>query len=220
VKGLSIGFDTVKDAMDGTIRRLKEIRLWEGSIVTFPMNEKAQITSVKARRELKEDFDTEFAEIQLQDQMYQMWIALRNALCSIPWGDGTRDDKIAASQASIDQFASVYMEFIPAYIDWLTEEYGDMNYYGKTPAEQKAARERKAGRTLSDATRKTIGEAIDHQKKSNDILTTLCMEEADVDPDDTSASKAAVTRNPESAAIDHSAANKLIDEMRTLIPAA
>ena len=35
VKGLSIGFDTIKDAMDGAVRRLKELRLYEGSIVTF-----------------------------------------------------------------------------------------------------------------------------------------------------------------------------------------
>ena len=125
VKGLSIGFDTVKDAVDGAVRHLKEIRLWEGSIVTFPMNENALITSVKARRaarmEAKADFSTEYAEIQLQDAMYQMWIALRYALSSIPWSDMERDEKIAASAASIEQFTAAYMEFIPAYIDWLTE---------------------------------------------------------------------------------------------------
>jgi len=47
VRGLSIGFDTVKEVLDGGIRRLKELRLYEGSIVTFPMNEAAQITIVK-----------------------------------------------------------------------------------------------------------------------------------------------------------------------------
>jgi HK97 family phage prohead protease len=49
VKGLSIGFDCLKDAMDGSVRHLKEIRLWEGSIVTFPMNAAALVTTVKAR---------------------------------------------------------------------------------------------------------------------------------------------------------------------------
>ena len=91
VRGLSIGFDSVKDSVEDGVRLLKEIRLWEGSIVTFPMNEAAIITSVKARREAKADFDTEFAEIQLQDAMYQMWIALRSALCLDPLvGDGAR----------------------------------------------------------------------------------------------------------------------------------
>ena len=49
VRGLSIGFDTVKDAMDGAVRHLKEIRLWEGSIVTFPMNPAAMVTTIKQR---------------------------------------------------------------------------------------------------------------------------------------------------------------------------
>lgn len=48
IKGLSIGYDVIRDAMDGKVRRLKELRLWEGSIVTFPMNEAAMVTSVKS----------------------------------------------------------------------------------------------------------------------------------------------------------------------------
>ncbi len=100
VRGLSIGFDTVKDAVDQGVRHLKEIRLWEGSIVTFPMNEMAQITSVKARKEAKADFTTEYAEIQLQDAMYQMWIALRYALTSIPWSDKANLEGVDAVRAA------------------------------------------------------------------------------------------------------------------------
>jgi HK97 family phage prohead protease len=48
VKGLSIGFESVKDSVENGVRHLKEIRLWEGSIVTFAMNEMAQILQVKA----------------------------------------------------------------------------------------------------------------------------------------------------------------------------
>ena len=48
LKGLSIGFETIKSAFNGDVRELSEIRLWEGSIVTFPMNEAAAVTSVKA----------------------------------------------------------------------------------------------------------------------------------------------------------------------------
>lgn len=48
VRGLSIGYRAVKDEMDGAFRRLKEIRLYEGSVVTFPMNTLATITTVKA----------------------------------------------------------------------------------------------------------------------------------------------------------------------------
>jgi|SRR5579872_2489548 len=51
VKGLSIGFLSVKDTVDGGIRRLKEIKLIEGSVVTFPCAETALITSVKNKQD-------------------------------------------------------------------------------------------------------------------------------------------------------------------------
>lgn len=46
--GLSIGYRTIKEQWDGEIRRLKEIQLYEWSPVTFPANELATYTSVKA----------------------------------------------------------------------------------------------------------------------------------------------------------------------------
>ena len=48
IKGMSIGFETIKEAWEKDIRRLKEIRLWEISLVTFPMNPLAQVTNIKA----------------------------------------------------------------------------------------------------------------------------------------------------------------------------
>jgi HK97 family phage prohead protease len=50
VNGLSIGFVTREDSFDRVsgIRTLKKIDLWEVSIVTFPANPAAQISSVKS----------------------------------------------------------------------------------------------------------------------------------------------------------------------------
>lgn len=48
VKGLSIGYDTIQSTYDGDIRHLTELRLWEISCVTFPMNQSAQVSDVKA----------------------------------------------------------------------------------------------------------------------------------------------------------------------------
>jgi uncharacterized protein len=48
VKGLSIGYDTIQSTYDGDIRHLTELRLWEISCVTFPMNQSAQVSAVKA----------------------------------------------------------------------------------------------------------------------------------------------------------------------------
>jgi uncharacterized protein len=48
VKGLSIGYDTLQSTYEGDVRHLTELRLWEISCVTFPMNESAQVSAVKA----------------------------------------------------------------------------------------------------------------------------------------------------------------------------
>jgi uncharacterized protein len=47
IKGLSIGYDTVQQDFKDGIRYLTELKLWEGSVVTFPMNEMATVTSIK-----------------------------------------------------------------------------------------------------------------------------------------------------------------------------
>ncbi len=127
VKGLSIGFESIKDAIESGVRQLKEVKLYEGSIVTFPMNTQALIQTVKARRELKDDFNEELSDIQLRDAGYQMICALQYALGGIPWTAGlTREQKIAAAEASLQQFADAWMMYLPAYLDWLTEEYGQI----------------------------------------------------------------------------------------------
>lgn len=48
VGGLSIGYRTVKAEPDGNVRLLKQVELFEVSPVTFPMNDRAKISSVKA----------------------------------------------------------------------------------------------------------------------------------------------------------------------------
>lgn len=49
-KGQSIGYTTLQDHVDKStgLRHLKELRLWEGSQVTFPANDLADISGVKS----------------------------------------------------------------------------------------------------------------------------------------------------------------------------
>ncbi len=49
--GMSIGYDVLAAEPEGRINHLKELKLWEVSIVTFPANERAGVTSVKALEE-------------------------------------------------------------------------------------------------------------------------------------------------------------------------
>ena len=48
IKGMSIGYDTVQSGYVGDIRHLTELKLWEVSIVTFPMNEMAVVSGIKS----------------------------------------------------------------------------------------------------------------------------------------------------------------------------
>jgi len=173
VKGLSIGFESVKDAVEGGVRKLKEIKLYEGSIVTFPMNEMALITSVKARLEKKDDFNEELAEIQLQDARYQLLQALSCALSSVVWADATRDEKLALSDLILQQFSDAWSNFIPDYLDMLTETYGAMETWNQKRFEKKA------GRMISAASKDTLMTACSQIKSGHDAILALAQDEAD-----------------------------------------
>ena len=48
VRGMSIGFQTVRDEISNGVRQLQELKLFEVSLVTFAANEMATVTSVKS----------------------------------------------------------------------------------------------------------------------------------------------------------------------------
>jgi Escherichia/Staphylococcus phage prohead protease len=248
IKGLSIGYDTIKDSIDSGVRHLKELRLWEGSIVTFPMNELAIVTDVKGlkRATKAEDFNTELAEIQLSDMHYQMMSALYSSLSQLTWSsDLSKEDKIATCQTICEQFSAAYMEFYPVYLEYLEQEYGGMEYMSRRQImQQKAAQmlsrtfpETKEGRKFSSDTLETlqgahghVKEMMDHCKSLDDTFTALFSDEAADDTDaeaenedegedkGTSKRKAA-TREPEPVA-NHSAANALVDNILALVKSA
>jgi hypothetical protein len=215
VRGLSIGYDAIKAQVIDGVRHLKEIRLYEGSIVTFPMNTLALVADVKARGEAKGDFNEELNERQISDAGYQMIYALQDALSQIPWySGGKRDEMISAAETVLQQFHDVYMEYLPQYLDLLAERYGTDTkaWAGK--------RETKEGRTLSAATKGTLGDCHGHMKSAFDLLTALLGAEAGDDPEDdsedtTSKSAAAMKVKSEPDPL-HSAAESL-KAMRALL---
>ena len=66
ISGLSIVFITREDSYDKVtgIRTLKQVDLWEVSLVTFPANDSARITNVKSIESIKTYAD---AELHLRD---------------------------------------------------------------------------------------------------------------------------------------------------------
>ncbi len=210
VKGLSIGYETIKKAMDGGIRRLKEVRLFEGSLVTFQMAPSALVTAVKRRAEgleAKDSFADELTERQLCDARYQMYSALAEALDEYVWDQTlTNEQKVAAAAESIQQFTETYLAWLPDYLKLRDEMY-------KAHPELTT----KAGRTISAATAKTMGLAHEHVKSAQDcmksaadILMALLADEADE-----------VTSEPEAAdksePVNHSAVSSLLTELKGLL---
>lgn len=205
VKGLSIGFSTVKDSIENGVRRLKELKLFEGSVVTFPMNSAALITSVKGH-ETKGDFNQELLDVQLQDAAYQMRQALWRALDSAVWDGMTRAEILTATEATLDQFRVAYMAFLPNYLDMLNREFGPSDRWKSNPA-----METKAGRKISAATRSVIESAITS-------LNALLADEAGAEEDSaaTTSSKEAAKQETKSEPVgdDHSAITPLIAELK------
>lgn len=153
--GLSIGYEAVKKLQDKGIRRLKELKLYEGSMTLWPMLPVAQIESIKTllSGETKGDFATEFQRIQVVSMRGQMMNALYWALDSIVYGyDGMQslsaEEKVQATQDSIDQFRTAYLENLPVLLEMWGEKSAQM------------IAEQKAGRRISASTRADIEDAI------------------------------------------------------------
>lgn len=215
VKGLSIGFESVKESVKAGVRHLTEIKLYEGSIVTFPMNFSALISSVKTAKENKDDFNEELAEIQTLDARYQLVQALQSALSSVTWADLTREEKIALIATILQQFLDAYTAFFPVYLDTLTELYGDMEMWSAREPEIKA-RLAKAGAMFSAPNKKAIKDICDVIMGAHTDLSALISTEA---VDDTSKEGAAALEKktePEShSAEEKSLIQKIIDSLST-----
>ncbi len=213
VKGLSIGFEAVKDSIENGVRKLKEIKLYEGSVVTFPMNESALIRSVKGNGETKGDFNEELTQVQLEGAGDQMIYALRSALSSVTWADLSREDKIAARSAIVQQFADADAAYVPQYLDMLAERYGAVETWAAKHLETKA------GRMISAANATTIQSACEHMMEAHKVMSALIAEEAGAEKATTPEVKAA-DEKPEP--VTHSAAKILdaLEGMRSLLSAA
>jgi uncharacterized protein len=81
LKGLSIGYDILKhvkefdDENDREITRLQELKLWEVSLVTFPMNQQARVEVIKARNR-----NLELSEVLTEVKELRAMIAAREPL--------------------------------------------------------------------------------------------------------------------------------------------
>lgn len=99
VRGMSIGFDTLKDEVRDGVRHILEARLWEISIVTFGANPLAQVEAVK-RASTVTDI-REFEEL-LRDAGFPRAAAKALAAGGWPRLDGQRDVDVGDEVKALD----------------------------------------------------------------------------------------------------------------------
>lgn len=198
IKGLSIGYETVKSTMIKGVRHLKELKLYEGSIVTFPMATDAMITAVKARAEgeAKDDFNEELMDIQLMDAGYQMRCALGCALSSLFWNGMTKEEIISGAETIVQQFSEAYLAYLPAYIDMIAEEFGGIELMSREDIEKKA------GATISAANKTTIQSGLDQILAGVTTLSALVAEKAAASTSSEAAAESETKNEP--VEVDHS----------------
>lgn len=162
--GLSIGFD-IKDferTKDGRI--LKEIELWETSLVTVPCNPAAEVTQAKAL--YLGDYAAESMTLAALRDCYDS--LFYNALYSILFGgDGTTEEKLAQAEAAIGEASSLCVRALRAM---LTTAEGDEDARGELETDYKdvfAVPARVAGRleTQVAGVLDALGDVIDRHEK-------------------------------------------------------
>jgi HK97 family phage prohead protease len=118
--GLSMGFLTVKDAVQNGIRYLKEVKLLEGSIVTLPMNRLCHVADVKSldaggTEAERKDFAQELEAIQVRDLSSQLMNALWCELWDLMYDSDNQADAEDAARVAITAFQAGYLDYIARY---------------------------------------------------------------------------------------------------------
>ena len=197
---MSIGYYVIKrEYKDGT-RYLKELSVFEGSLVTTNMacNPEALVTSVKTEGEAqasmidfngiyralrgvrseRKDFDSHYSQALAQGVLtdwYDLTSSLRQASTDL---FTIGDTPLADAEAVIEQFRVAYLAWVQSGIDANLSEYiasqqaSNGGYIGYMSNPHIGA-EGKAGRAISDKNYKTMQDAVKSIKSGHDSLSDL-----------------------------------------------
>src|SRR6266700_4166777 len=187
-----------------TIRNLLEVAVMEGSAVVFPMNDLAQVDTVKnlnrrnfymtskllPKQEMPavtKDYATSYEAITQQDwrsDLWNLWFPLVNEiLVAFQTGDTPVED----TQAALKQFNAATIAYVQRGVELDMTEYLTSDDNGNSPSMYMSADdnpETKAGRTISDANHKKIAYAADgimtHVKAIRGVLNTAAQRANDL----------------------------------------
>jgi HK97 family phage prohead protease len=211
MKKQSMGYKTIRYeyVKDGarTIRNLLEVAIMEGSAVVFPMNDLADVTTVKntgkrtfimpgqtKQKPAKKDFTATYQDSLQDDWLSDLslpWYALRTEIMSaFAMGDQPVDD----TRAALDQFSQAVLAYVQQGVDLgmvealqpddddSSSDYGYMAS-GETP-------EQKAGRVISARNHTLMTKAIQGiQGHCNEMKSMLTQAQQQGYPNTMSASE-------------------------------
>lgn len=215
VKGLSIGFKAIQSERKDGVRHISEIKLFEGSVVLWPMDPNAQIMSVKSMADGTGDFVEELDELQTATSGCDAMRVLESGLLRAWWNLGylaygqtspTSENLISYASEFIDQFKVNFMAAMTKYASMVdagdADEMKTLILKAKTlELERKtlklaapAAIETKVGKKISGETATHMKAAQDHlmaagesMKSAHTILNSLYEEPAAKSTDESGA---------------------------------
>jgi len=182
----AIQVEYVKDEATGrTIRNLLEVAVMEGSAVVFPMNDLAQVDTVKnqSRRTfympnkplpkqafpaLTKDYAASYAEATQQDwvsDLWNLWYPLKNEIIV---AFQTGDTPVEDVQAALTQFGTALISYVQRGVELDMMEYLQPDDNNNSPYDMYMSaddnpdtKEVKAGRVLSAANHIKLTKAAD-----------------------------------------------------------
>lgn len=164
IDSMSIGYTALKWETKRGVREISEIKLWEGSLVTFAMNEDALVTGVKSAAPGERpagkaaDFQTTLDLNQRRSELFERRWAIRRALeeanrGAIEAGDLDRDEKLEAIDENLGQYHDAELAW---WADWLTLQADEATANAPATKAADLPFETKEGRKLSADTRKRL----------------------------------------------------------------
>jgi HK97 family phage prohead protease len=132
--GLSIGYDVLDHKWEKGIRHLKKLKLWEVSVVTFPMNPYAVVRNTKAWEgkdmELKvAGFMENLQQIQVERELYKMRWDVEDAMYKtinaiVQSEELDYSAKVQAMSQTFDDYKSVMMAIFSKILSFTKSDVG------------------------------------------------------------------------------------------------
>lgn len=122
VDTLSFGFNILQDKINGGVKEVSEVKLYEVSPVTFEANETAEILEVRSKEIRSTDFVDTLESSELYHKGWQLVDSLTDTLWDIWWQDEEHEELVSLMDIAISDFHQAYIIWAKEYMQLFWEE--------------------------------------------------------------------------------------------------